>query len=150
MTGQNIHSIKLKGPWSILRRPGEETVTDGSAADTVHLPAEWQTLFGPVAGTAVFERRFNRPTGLSAGHRVRIVLRDVNGLQHVALNDAPLSVETGAAGPPFVEITQAKKIDIKLDQKHLYELDGGERDKVKKLKVRAKSKAIRVMVPVED
>lgn len=55
-----------------------------------------------------------------------------------------------AAKSPFVEITQAKKIDIKLDRKHLYEIDGGERDKVKKLKVRAKSKAIRVMVPVEE
>jgi hypothetical protein len=106
VTGQNIHSIKLKGPWSMLRRPGDETVTDGSAMDTVHLPAEWQTIFGPVAGTAVFERRFNRPTGLSARHRVRIVLRDVTGLQQVALNEVPLSVENDAAGLQFVEITR--------------------------------------------
>jgi len=106
VTGQNIHSIKLKGPWTIVRRPGDATVTDGSGADTVHLPADWQTLFGPIAGTAVFERRFNRPTGLSEGHRVRIVLRDVSGLQHAALNDDPLSVENRAAGIQFVEITR--------------------------------------------
>jgi hypothetical protein len=72
----------------------------------VQLPAEWRALFGPIAGTAVFERRFNRPTGLSDGHRVRIVLRDVSGLQHVVLNDAPLAVENADESSQFVEITQ--------------------------------------------
>jgi len=106
VAGERIHSIKLKGPWSILRRPGDAAVTDGSGADTVQLPADWHTLFGPIAGTAVFERRFNRPTGLSEGHRVRIILRDVTGLQQVELNEVPLSVENDAAGLQFVEITR--------------------------------------------
>lgn len=53
-----------------------------------------------------------------------------------------------AAQSPFVKITQGKKIEIKTDQKLLYELDGGDREKTKKLKIRIKPERIRVKVPV--
>jgi diacylglycerol kinase (ATP) len=52
-----------------------------------------------------------------------------------------------AADSPFVEITQGKKIDITTDRKLLYEIDGGEREKTKKLKVRVKPGRVRVKVP---
>ncbi len=52
-----------------------------------------------------------------------------------------------AASSPFVEITRGKRIDIKTDRKLLYEIDGGERDKIKKLKVRIKPGAVVVKVP---
>jgi len=55
-----------------------------------------------------------------------------------------------AAESPFVEIAQGKKVHIKIDRKHLYELDGGDRDKVKKLTVKVKPKAIAVMVPRDE
>lgn len=106
MPSSTVHSIKLKGPWSIIRRPDHASSTDETTPESVHLPADWRMLFGDVAGTAVFERRFNRPTGLSEGHRVRIVLRDVAGLNHVVLNDVPLPLEHGAAGSQVVEITR--------------------------------------------
>lgn len=99
-----LHSIKLKGPWSVTLLPAEgadcapETVT-------VHLPAEWRDLFGETAGRAVFERRFNRPTGLTDGHRVRILLRGLGGLPGVRLNDQALTVEVLGAEDSFVEIT---------------------------------------------
>jgi len=52
-----------------------------------------------------------------------------------------------AASSPFVEITRGKRIDITTDRKLLYEIDGGERDKIKKLKVRIKPGAVVVKVP---
>ena len=53
-----------------------------------------------------------------------------------------------AAQSPFVKITQGKKIEIKTDRKLLYELDGGDREKTKKLKIRINPERIRVKVPV--
>jgi diacylglycerol kinase (ATP) len=50
---------------------------------------------------------------------------------------------------PFVQATKAKKVDVKFDRKVLYELDGGERKKVKRLKVKVKPEALTVMVPSE-
>jgi diacylglycerol kinase (ATP) len=55
-----------------------------------------------------------------------------------------------AAQSPFVQATKAEKIDVKFDRKVLYELDGGERSKVKHLKVKVKPGALTVMVPTES
>lgn len=51
---------------------------------------------------------------------------------------------------PFVQATKAEKIDVEFDRKVLYELDGGDRKKVKRLKVRVKPDALTVMVPQES
>ena len=48
---------------------------------------------------------------------------------------------------PFVRVTTARKIDVKLDRKVRYELDGGYRDKVKSFKVRVEPEAVTVCVP---
>jgi YegS/Rv2252/BmrU family lipid kinase len=48
---------------------------------------------------------------------------------------------------PFVQVTKATKISISLDRKITYELDGGERKKVKKLKAKVEPGAIAVRVP---
>jgi YegS/Rv2252/BmrU family lipid kinase len=50
---------------------------------------------------------------------------------------------------PFVQVTKAKRIDVELDRKVPYELDGGERDEVKRLKVKSRPEALTVMVPQE-
>jgi diacylglycerol kinase (ATP) len=50
---------------------------------------------------------------------------------------------------PFVQATKAKRIDVELDRKVLYELDGGDRKEVKRLKVKVKPDALTVRVPVE-
>jgi YegS/Rv2252/BmrU family lipid kinase len=56
----------------------------------------------------------------------------------------------GSAGnSPFVQVTKAKRIDVEFDRKVPYELDGGERDEVKRLKVKVKPEALTVMVPQE-
>ena len=54
-----------------------------------------------------------------------------------------------AANSPFVQATKAERIDVELGRKVLYELDGGERKEVKRLKVKVKPAALTVMVPAE-
>jgi hypothetical protein len=46
-------------------------------------------------------------------------------------------------------VTKAKRIDVEFNRKVLYELDGGERDEVKRLKVKVEPEAIVLRVPVE-
>jgi YegS/Rv2252/BmrU family lipid kinase len=48
---------------------------------------------------------------------------------------------------PFVRVTQAREVRVKLDRKVRYELDGGDRKKVKSFKVEIEPKAITVCVP---
>jgi len=55
-----------------------------------------------------------------------------------------------AAQSPFVQATKAERIDVEFKPKVLYELDGGDREKVKRLKVKVKPGALTIMVPKED
>jgi YegS/Rv2252/BmrU family lipid kinase len=48
---------------------------------------------------------------------------------------------------PFVRVGSGRKFDVKLDRKVRYELDGGDRLKVKELKVRVEPKAVTICVP---
>jgi diacylglycerol kinase (ATP) len=48
---------------------------------------------------------------------------------------------------PFVRVTQGRKVRLKLDRKVRYELDGGDRKKVKRFKVDVEPGAITVCVP---
>ena len=48
---------------------------------------------------------------------------------------------------PFVQATRAKEIHVKLDRKVLYELDGGDREKAKKLEIAVEAGALEVCVP---
>jgi diacylglycerol kinase family enzyme len=54
------------------------------------------------------------------------------------------------ATSPFVETTTATRIDVRLDKKTPYELDGGDRPKTKRLKFRVKPGAITVCVPEDE
>jgi YegS/Rv2252/BmrU family lipid kinase len=51
------------------------------------------------------------------------------------------------AQSPFVRVTKAKAVKVKLDRKVRYELDGGDRDKVKSFKVQVEPGALRIRVP---
>jgi YegS/Rv2252/BmrU family lipid kinase len=50
---------------------------------------------------------------------------------------------------PFVQVTKARSAEVTFDRKVLYELDGGDRKKVKKLEVEIEPGAIDVCVPAE-
>ena len=51
------------------------------------------------------------------------------------------------AKSPFVQVTNARTVEVVLNRKVLYELDGGDREKVKKFKVKVEPGAIKVCVP---
>jgi diacylglycerol kinase (ATP) len=54
----------------------------------------------------------------------------------------------GTASPsPFAQTTKARSVKVKLNRKVLYELDGGDRTKVKAFKVKVEAGAITVCVP---
>jgi len=48
---------------------------------------------------------------------------------------------------PFAQVTKAKSVKVKLNRKVLYELDGGDRTKLKSFKVKVEAGAINVRVP---
>jgi diacylglycerol kinase (ATP) len=48
---------------------------------------------------------------------------------------------------PFVELTNAHRIDVQLDRKVRYEVDGGDRSKVRAFKVRTEPRAVTMCVP---
>jgi len=52
------------------------------------------------------------------------------------------------AKSPFVQMTRAKTIEVKMNRKVLYELDGGDREKVKSFQIEVEPAAIEVCVPV--
>jgi YegS/Rv2252/BmrU family lipid kinase len=54
------------------------------------------------------------------------------------------------AKSPFIRVTRAKRVKVKLDRKVRYELDGGDRSKVKEFKVKVEPGALRVRVPHDD
>jgi diacylglycerol kinase (ATP) len=51
---------------------------------------------------------------------------------------------------PFTQTTKARSVKVKLNRKVLYELDGGDRTKVKAFKVKVEPDAVSVCVPVGD
>lgn len=52
-----------------------------------------------------------------------------------------------ASKSPFAQTTMARSVKVKLNRKVLYELDGGDRTKVKKFRVEVEARAISVCVP---
>jgi diacylglycerol kinase family enzyme len=51
------------------------------------------------------------------------------------------------ASSPLAQVTKARSVKVKLDRKVLYELDGGDRKKIKSFKVKVDPGAITVCVP---
>lgn len=124
------HAIKLKGPWTV-RLVTQSTDSGPADPQVVHLPADWRTLFGDDAAAVEFQRRFNRPTGLTSEHRVRIEFHDVPGLAGVQLNGRPLPIATDRAGVQTVDVTSSLephnelKLDIRFDPRERPGLPGG-------------------------
>jgi diacylglycerol kinase family enzyme len=52
-----------------------------------------------------------------------------------------------AAKSPFAQTTKARSVKVKLNKKVLYELDGGDRKKVRAFKAKVKAGAISICVP---
>ena len=54
------------------------------------------------------------------------------------------------AKSPFVQITRARTIEVTLSRKVLYELDGGDREKVKSFDVEVERAAVEICVPEDE
>jgi len=94
------HCIRLQGPWQVIP-PGGDAAT---MPIDIRIPATWQSLFGDIAGTAIFQRRFNIPTQLEEQDRVLIRVPDDAGeISRCSLNGIALS--PCEADPQTFEIT---------------------------------------------
>ena len=70
-----------------------------------------------------------------------------------SLQVARTVVRTAIGDPqrsPFVRMTKARKLRVELDRKVLYELDGGDRKKVRRFTVEVEPRAVTVRVPRAD
>jgi hypothetical protein len=87
------HVIRLRGPWEF------QTLEDAAAARSgrVPIPAPTPALLADYAGAVRFTRRFQRPTGLENGARVKLVIENLPTDAVVALNREPLDSELSPA-----------------------------------------------------
>jgi hypothetical protein len=106
-----MHTIRLRGPWSIepLERyvlgPGgryQRTSGDLPATAKMTMPADWGPAFGTAfLGLVRYQRIFQKPTGLESGERVWLVVDVPRSRGSVELNRHAL----GEAGGRF-DITE--------------------------------------------
>jgi hypothetical protein len=79
-----LHTIRLRGPWSVeplerfvLQPDGFYKPVDTGlpAGGRMTMPADWSDLLGPdFLGRVSYRRAFNKPTGLESGERVWLVV----------------------------------------------------------------------------
>jgi len=77
---------------------------------------------------------------------LEVGVTNAEGLGQWARTIARTAVGTTAKSP-FVQVTKAKKIRIRLDREVAYELDGGDREPAKTLKIKVEPGAITVRIP---
>ena len=77
---------------------------------------------------------------------LEVGVTNAEGLGEWARTVARTAVGTTSQSP-FVQVTKAKKVRVELDRKVAYELDGGDREPAKVLKVKVEPGAITVRVP---
>lgn len=96
------HWIRLRGPWEVswLEPPLEESELRELPQGRVHLPVDWQSLFGRRNGTARFTRRFQKPTNLDAEERVLITLCEPGCDVRLELNEIALAPLDALVGDP--------------------------------------------------
>lgn len=100
-----VHRIRLLGPWEFVWEGpigGKAShVTEGTTA----MPCDWNSLFGPVVGTATFRRRFHRPSNLEPHEQVWLICTGVRGSGSISLNDELLSVFSSHGESVECEVT---------------------------------------------
>lgn len=117
-----MHRIQLKGPWEYHPLTLSQAASEapcliagdhGASANeralppggTVKFPSSWHEILGDFRGIVTFRRPFNRPTNLTMGDQVDLVLDGITGAAEVRMNGAFVaSVPADAAHGRF-EIT---------------------------------------------
>ncbi|QDU93171.1 glycosyl hydrolase 2 galactose-binding domain-containing protein [Lignipirellula cremea] len=89
------HVIRLRGPWRYEALAHTQQLADGSIESQpiapivgrCQPPCDWEQDLGRAfRGRVRYERSFNKPTGLSAGDRVDLVIQKVDAFATVWLN----------------------------------------------------------------
>ncbi|HWC08855.1 MAG TPA: diacylglycerol kinase family protein [Solirubrobacterales bacterium] len=159
MAGAGFDAAMIKGADELKDRLGRAAYVVGGASK-LNTPSFEATI--KIDGT----RWYKGPAScilvgnvgaLFGGIEVFADARPDDGLLYVGVltSEGPVQLVRAAARTalgsadrsPFVRITQARKLRVKLDRRVPYELDGGDRTKVKSFKVDVEPGAITVCVP---
>lgn len=111
------HTIRLRGPWTILQSDEEATNEQASsAASRLAMPCSVQDLSAAGSGSICLARRFQRPTGLTASSSVTLCVEPScarNGTPLVRVVAIVLNDERLATLPlailPSVEPTESEE-----------------------------------------
>jgi len=106
-----MHSIRLRRPWTRSTQLAESDNSGGALSDSaadqkIDVP-DTSALPLPADHRAVYQRRFNQPTGLAAGEPVYLSLQHwtAAGIA-VELNDVPVFKSDEKHAPPWrIEIS---------------------------------------------
>jgi YegS/Rv2252/BmrU family lipid kinase len=159
MAGAGLDAAMIKDSDELKDRLGRAAYIFGGAANITRKPFDAKvkidgTLWYEGPASTILVGNIGE---LFGGIEVFADAEPDDGLLDVGLLSAenPLQVARAAARAvagdthksPFVRITKARKVAVKLDRKVRYELDGGDRKKVKSFKVKVEPGAITVCVP---
>lgn len=109
-----VHTIRLAGPWQVDWVGPEDVPPATLAVDHGTFPIDWPAIFGDVCGTARFQRKFNRPTGLSEGTRVWLSVPDYCGMLTVELNGRVLAILPENELPVQLDVTGSLQLHNRL------------------------------------
>ncbi len=159
MAGAGFDAAMIKGAEDLKDRLGRAAYVVGGAANLNSASFEAKIK---VDGTGWYEGPAScilvgNVGGLFGGIEVFADARPDDGVLDVGVltSEGPAQLVRAATRTavgsaeksPFVRVTQGRKVRVKLDRKAPYELDGGDRTKVKKFKVEVEPGAITVCVP---
>lgn len=95
-----VHRMHLKGPWEYELRAGGPR-----ESGVVTMPADWREVFTVDSGTALFRRRFHKPTNLDDDERVWIVFDALGGRGRVSVNGALVGNVATSTEPQRCDVT---------------------------------------------
>jgi hypothetical protein len=101
------HVIRLVGPWQVQWLSTPPPPDGFATAQSVRMPRDWQSLFGPLAGRAQFVRTFHSPSGLTPLERVFLECTGIRGTGVVRLNATNLGTIAAGAAAARIDITAA-------------------------------------------
>ena len=114
----SVHRIRLAGPWEYKWLESLDDKHPEQATGTIKIPADWQVVFGLIAGNAVFARKFHRPTNLEPHEQVVIHFKGIAGSGEIRLNDVVLMIFPETAGVLECDITTSmlafNRLEIRL------------------------------------
>lgn len=109
-----IHRIRLRGPWQAQVCAAADTPAADSAAAAQQwlratVPHRWIQPPFDTAAAVRYQRRFNKPTGLTDGETVWLVVEDFGPAISLQLNGSSWPPCSADAAPLRVEITSQLK-----------------------------------------